>query len=165
MFRQFSLAVMLAASALLPAFAHDGKPNIYKVSFDATAQRAHVEADVWVEGDGIGLFNVMPVPQLKNGQADLLENIKATATDGSALRVKNKGEGDFQVPGNRRMRLSYDVRLEHDKYEWPGGNEEVSYRTPEGLMATGYALFLVPLEKMLGTTEVSFSLLVSLGSA
>jgi predicted metalloprotease with PDZ domain len=156
MFRPLALAFALLAA--LPAFAHDGKPNQYKVRFDATAQRAHVEADVWVEGDSIGLFNVMPIEKLKNGQADLLENIKATGTDGSTLRVKDKGEGDFAVPGNRRMRLSYDIRLEHGNYDWPGGNEEVSYRTPEGLMATGYALFLVPVEKMLGTTEVSFEL-------
>jgi predicted metalloprotease with PDZ domain len=156
MFRPLALALALCAA--LPAFAHDGKPNHYKVSFDAGAQRAHVEADVWFEGNEMVLFNTMPIPALKNGQADLLENVRVSAMDGAAVPVKDKGEGEYEVPGDRRLRLSYDVRLEHGKYEWPGGNEEVSYRTDEGLMAVGYALFLVPGVKMPGTTEVSFAL-------
>ena len=41
----------------------------------------------------------------------------------------------------QRIRLSYTVRLEHDRYAWPAGMEEVSYRTDEGVMATGAALF------------------------
>jgi predicted metalloprotease with PDZ domain len=156
MFRPIALALALCTA--LPAFAHDGKRNQYKVSFDATAQRAHVEADVWFEGNEMVLFNTMPIPALKNGQADLLENIKVSTMDGAAIAVKDKGEGEYELQGDRRLRLSYDIKLEHGKYEWPGGNEEVSYRTDEGLMSVGYALFLVPGVKMPGTTEVSFAL-------
>jgi predicted metalloprotease with PDZ domain len=77
---------------------------------------------------------------------------------GNAVALKDKGEGEYEVDGDRRLRLSYDVRLEHDKYQWPGGNEEVSYHTDEGLMSVGYPLFIVPGVKMLGQTEVTFDL-------
>ncbi len=156
MYKPFCIAAaMLAAQA---AFAYDNQPNHYRLSIDKDARRAHVEADVWVEGRELVLFNVMPIAQLKNGQADLIEQLAVRDMEGKAVALKDKGEGEYDVDGDRRLRLSYDVRLEHDKYEWPGGNEEVSYHTDEGLMSTGYPLFIVPGVTMHGQTEVTFDL-------
>jgi len=156
MFKPFCIAAaMLAAQS---AFAFDNQTNHYRLSIDKDAKRAHVEADVWVEGRELALFNCMPIPQLKNGQADLIEKLTVRDMAGSAVALTDKGEGEYEVDGDRRLRLSYDIRLEHDKYEWPGGNEEVSYHTDEGLMSVGYPLFIVPGVKMLGDTEVAFEL-------
>jgi len=156
MFKPFCIAAaMLAAQS---AFAFDNQTNHYRLSIDKDAKRAHVEADVWVEGRELALFNCMPIPQLKNGQADLIEKLTVRDMAGSAVALTDKGEGEYEVDGDRRLRLSYDIRLEHDKYEWPGGNEEVSYHTDEGLMSVGYPLFIVPGVKMLGETEVAFEL-------
>ncbi|WP_426339085.1 hypothetical protein ACN9MZ_22400 [Pseudoduganella sp. S-14] len=156
MFKPFCIAAaMLAAQS---AFAFDNQANHYRLSIDKDAKRAHVEADVWVEGRDLALFNCMPIPQLKNGQADLIEKLQVHDMAGNAVVLKDKGEGEYDVDGDRRLRLSYDIRLEHDKYQWPGGNEEVSYHTGEGLMSVGYPLFIVPGEKMLGHTEVTFDL-------
>lgn len=148
-------AAMLAAQT---AFAYDNQTNHYRLSIDKDAKRAHVEADVWVEGRELALFNVMPIPQLKNGQAEFIEKLAVRDMAGNAVKLQDKGEGEYEVDGDRRLRLSYDIRLEHDKYEWPGGNEEVSYRTDEGLMSVGYPLFIVPGVKMHGKTEVTFDL-------
>ena len=148
-------AAMLAAQS---AFAFDQQTNHYRLSIDKDARRAHVEADVWVEGRELALFNCMPIQQLKNGQADLIEKLAVRDMAGNAVALKDKGEGEYEVDGDRRLRLSYDIRLEHDKYQWPGGNEEVSYHTDEGLMSVGYPLFIVPGVKMLGRTEVTFDL-------
>ncbi len=156
MFKPLCIAgAMLAAQS---AFAFDNQTNHYRLSIDKDARRAHVEADVWVEGRELALFNCMPIPQLKNGQADLIEQFAVRDMAGNAVALTDKGEGEYEVEGDRRLRLSYDIRLEHDKYEWPGGNEEVSYHTNEGLMSTGYPLFIVPGVKMLGETEVTFDL-------
>ncbi len=148
-------AAMLAAQS---AFAFDSQTNHYRLSIDKDAKRAHVEADVWVEGRELVLFNCMPIPQLKNGQADLIENLAVRDMAGRSVALTDKGEGEYEVDGDRRLRLSYDIRLEHDKYQWPGGNEEVSYHTDEGLMSVGYPLFIVPGVKMPGQTEVTFDL-------
>jgi predicted metalloprotease with PDZ domain len=150
-----ALALVLSAHGV---FAHDGKINQYTVTVNAAATRAHIDADVWIEGNELVLFNVQPNSKLKNGQADLLENIVVRDLSGAAVALADEGEGEYRLPGDRRVTLSYDVRLEHDKYDWPGGTEEVSYRTDEGLMSTGYALFLVPGVKMIGKTEVTFKL-------
>ena len=144
--------------ATFSAHAYDGGGNRYTVRIDAGASRAQVEADVWVEGGELALFGVDPTAQLKNGQAEFLEKIVVRGADGQQLALTDKGEGEYTIPGDRRVKLSYEVRLEHGKHKWPGGAEEVSYRTEEGVMATGNALFLVPGVKMHGPTQVTFAL-------
>ena len=155
------IKLCLTALLLLAANAHaayDGQPNHYRVSINSDASRAHVEADVWVEGNELALFGVDPTAQLKNGQAEFLERITVTDMAGAPIALTDKGEGEYEIAGERRVRLRYDVRLEHDKFTWPAGSEEVSYHTDEGLMATGNALFLVPGVKMHGKTQVEFVL-------
>lgn len=135
----------LALFLLLPLSAlgadWDGQPNRYRVRIDAQAARAEVEADLWQQSDMLSMYNVMEVPGLPNGQASLVEGLRATDANGAAIAIKDLGAGDFGIAGGQRIRLAYSVRLEHDRHPWPAGMEEVSYRTDEGLMATGAALF------------------------
>ncbi len=157
--KKLTFAVALLLHALIAAAApYDGAPNRYKVVFNADASRAHVEADVWVEGNELALFGVSPTEQFKNGQADFLANIAVRDATGKPLALTDKGEGEYIIDGERRIALSYDVRLDHGNYKWPAGAEEITYRTSEGVMATGNALFLVPGVKMNGPTEVTFEL-------
>ncbi|MES3020939.1 MAG: hypothetical protein V4857_05065 [Pseudomonadota bacterium] len=157
MFKKTCAAAMLLL-AVNAAHAFDGQANHYRVTLNADATRAQVEADVFVEGKELVLFGVSPTEQHKNGQADFLEQIVVRDMAGATVELKDKGEGEYELQGDRRVRLSYAVRLEHGNYTWPAGAEEVSYRTDEGLMATGYALFLVPGAGMPGKTEVRFVL-------
>lgn len=152
------LCAVLAALACHGAAASDGQANHYRVRIDAGARHAHVEADVWVGGNLLSVFAVTPTERWKNGQADFFENIAVADMDGHPVAIDNKGEGDFAVQGDRRLRLRYDVRLDQDQYDWPGGTEEVAYHTDEGLAATGYGVFLVPGDTMDGATEVCFAL-------
>lgn len=130
---------------LLPisAFAadSDGHPNRYRVRIDAQAARAEIEADLWQQSDTLSMYNVEAVPGLANGQASLVEGMRVTDAKGASLVLKDLGAGDFGINGGQRIRLSYSVRLEHDRYPWPAGMEEVAYHTDEGLMTTGATLF------------------------
>ncbi|HYD80521.1 MAG TPA: hypothetical protein VEC06_11995 [Paucimonas sp.] len=155
---RFIFAAVAAVAAVQPAWAWDKQANNYRVSVDADAKYAHVEADVWVEGNLLSLYSVQPTPQLPNGQAQFIERLEVRDLEGKPVALADKGEGDFELRGDRRVKLKYDVRLEHDRYDWPGGVEEVMYHTDEGIMSTGYALFLVPGDKMPGETRVEFRL-------
>ena len=115
-----SLAVLAPARA---ADAPDGKPNTYRVRIDPETARAHVEADLWQTSGVLAMFNVMAVDGLPNGQADLVDGLRATDADGKPVALKNLGEGDFEVQGGRRLHLAYDVKLEHDRYAWPAGRK------------------------------------------
>ena len=139
--RLFLLSLLLATPLLSMAADWDGQPNRYRVRVDAQASRAVVEADLWQQGDTLSMYNVMQVPGLANGQASLVEGLRATDAKGTNLPLKDLGEGDYGINGGQRIRVAYTVRLEHDKYPWPAGMEEISYRTDEGLMATGATLF------------------------
>lgn len=135
----------LALSLLLPLSAQaadwDGQPNRYRVQVDAKVGRAEVEADLWQQSDMLSMFSVMPVAGLANGQASLVDGLRVTDAAGGALALKDLGSGDFAIRGGQRIHLRYTVKLEHDRYPWPAGMEEVAYRTDEGVMITGASLF------------------------
>ncbi len=153
------LLLILSPLAALAAPDWDGKPNHYSVRIDDHATRADVEADLWLEGDMLSMFNVMTVPELANGQADLVDGLQATDGNGRPLPLKNLGGGDFQLQGGQRVHLRYAVRLEHDRHPWPAGMEEVAYRTDEGLMAAGSTLFFADGgDAMRGPITVEFEL-------
>lgn len=139
--RLFLLSLLLATPLLSMAADWDGQPNRYRVRVDAQASRAVVEADLWQQSDTLSMYNVMQVPGLANGQASLVEGLRATDAKGTSLPLKDMGEGDYGIDGGQRIRVAYTVRLEHDKYPWPAGMEEIAYRTDEGLMAAGATLF------------------------
>ena len=71
------------------------------------------------------MYNVMQVPGLANGQASLVEGLRATNAKGTSLPLKDLGEGDFGIAAGQCIRVAYTVRLEHDRYPWPAGMEEV----------------------------------------
>ncbi|MBY0572202.1 MAG: hypothetical protein K2P84_00850 [Undibacterium sp.] len=155
-----SICTVLLAST---SFAAQPISHRYQVKIDQAATRAHVDAELTMDGTQLALYNVIPMPNLPEGQASYLENLKITDTQGQAIPYKNNGEGEFEITGaantaSRKIHLSYDVRLEHDRLEWPPGNEEVLYHTDEGVMMTGYTLFLVPSQTMNGETQVEFLL-------
>lgn len=156
--KPFIVAASLLLSIMHNALAWDGQDNHYQLRLDADLKRAHVDANVWIDGKELSMFNVSALPGLKNGQATFIDKLEVRDSDGKLVPWTDKGEGDFELKGDRRLHLQYDIRLEHEQYNWPGGLEEVAYRTDEGLMAVAYYLFLVPGEKMQGKTRVEFDL-------
>lgn len=150
--------------SLYPLFAvaappWDGHPNRYRVAIAEGADAARVEADLWLDGDLLALFNVSDVPGLANGQASLIEDLRITDAGGAPVAAEDLGGGDFRLPRSGRVRATYRVRLEHDRYPWPAGMDEVGYRTGEGVMLTGYSLFLADGgDAMRGPIEVAFAL-------
>jgi predicted metalloprotease with PDZ domain len=139
--------------------AGDGQPNTYVVRIDDARRIATVDASLWQTSDVLAMFNVMPVEGLPNGQADLVEGLQARDAQGALVALKSLGEGDFAVQGGRRLHLQYRVKLRHDAYPWPAGREEVGYRTDEGYLLTGAALFFADGDApMAGPIRVRFDL-------
>lgn len=115
----------------------------YHVRIDADARYAEVDAEICLQSNTLSMFDVEPVDGLPNGHFDLVEGLTVEDQAGATLVVTNRGGGDLEVPGGRRIRIHYRVRLAHEHYEWPAGLEEVSYHTDEGLLIGGSRLFLV----------------------
>lgn len=160
-----ALAAGLAATAYhtrvhwLPRGDYDGLPNRYQVRIDGSGQRAFVQASIWLDSPMLSMFDVSAVPGLPNGHADLVEDLQVRDADGDAVSVRALGQGDFEVRGGQRLQLSYAVRLEHDRFRWPAGSEEVAYRTDEGhLFRMSTLLFADGGERMQGGFEIGFEL-------
>ncbi|MBI2380772.1 MAG: hypothetical protein HYV16_08460 [Gammaproteobacteria bacterium] len=148
--------LLAACSPFAPAY--DGQGNHYTVRLDEGAKTAEVEADIWLPTTTLAMFNVSPVEGLPNGFADLVEGLEARDAQGEAMSVHPLGMGDYELGEAGRIKLRYRLRLEHDRYRWPAGIEEVAYHTDEGWMTTGYALFFGAAEAMQGEFDVSFQL-------
>lgn len=155
----FLFCLLLSLPFSVAAAPWDGQPNRYRVSVDEKATFADVDADLWLSTDLLALFNVQDAPGLANGQASLIENLEVTDGAGLPLVVQDLGGGDFKLSASGRIHVRYRVQLKHDQYRWPAGMEEVGYRTDEGVMLTGYALFLADGgDAMQGPISVDFNL-------
>ncbi|MFO1495451.1 MAG: hypothetical protein U1F26_12440 [Lysobacterales bacterium] len=115
----------------------------YRVRIDAKLRYAEVRASLCLHSDTLSMFDVEPVPGLPNGHFDLVEDLQIRDAHGSVLDAQNLGSGDLRVAGDQRITLQYRVRLEHARYTWPAGLEEVAYHTDEGLLIGGSRLFFV----------------------
>jgi predicted metalloprotease with PDZ domain len=151
----FAAAFFLAAG---PAHANDGQGNHYRVRIDAEARLAHVEADAWFPGRSLAMFGVQSSKAMPDGQAQFVRDLQATDAAGAPLSIKPLGEGDYELSGQGRVHLRYDVALEHDKHAWPAGLEEVSFFTGDGLVITGFSLLLAPGDGMEGPVDIAFAL-------
>ena len=109
------LTLVLFLSWSCAANAGDGAPNRYRVAIDEEAMHAEVDADLWLDGDILALFNVFEVPGLEHGQASLLEDLRVTDAAGVPLAVQDLGGGDFRLPQGGRIHARYRVRLAHDQ--------------------------------------------------
>lgn len=137
---------------------YDGRGNTYVVRIDDQAAKARVEADIWMPSNSLAMFGVLPTATHTNGQADFIRGLEVTDAAGRVLALKDLGEGDYELGGQGRVRVRYEIALEHDRFAWPAGIEEVAYHTDEGLMATGYALLLAPGDAMQGSIDIRFEL-------
>jgi len=124
------------------------------------AERISIRAEFDLASDVIGMY-ITSSPQLDSGQADLVRDLRVFATDGSEIATEFVVGGDWRLTGvaeGQRVRVEYDIALEHDQYSWGPGIDEVAYRTAEGLFFVGNSLFVVPLDGLADGINVNFDL-------
>ncbi len=122
-----------------------GFADSYLVTIRETSPRlAHVNASVTPDGREIRM-NEEGVHGLKNGWATFVENIKATDKYGRPYDVIEKNDSRWELKDYKsgNIKLSYDVRLGHDQVDIKFGDNGAAYRTPDGVMWAGRALFIV----------------------
>lgn len=156
------LITLVLFGGVFVAQAQSANTNIYyKVTVpNAQAKIAKVEASFPLQNKMIVMY-VHPYKELKDGQAAFVQNLKVTGENGKPIKYDNKGVGDWKLKTsntNQTVKLSYEIRLEHDKYRWPIGKEEIAYRTSEGLFFIGQSLFIVPGYKTKSKVRVDFDL-------
>ncbi|WP_306524058.1 M1 family aminopeptidase [Rheinheimera sp.] len=118
-----------------------------------------VDARYQLHGNTLALFNVMGAVNLPAGQAAFIKDLQVEDSQGKSIAVTTTPDGDWVLPvGDQQVRVRYKVQTGHGAYQWPAGVEEIAYKTDEGLFFTGYALFVVPADKMDTNIQVQFEL-------
>ncbi len=158
--------LLLIALAFAPGIANSADKPASAVSaaspqirVQASADKVEVEARYFLHGKTLALFNVMAAENLPAGQTAFIEDLQIRDAGGKTLSATATPDGDWILErGDQPVTVRYTVKAGHGNYRWPAGSEEVAYRTPEGLFFTGYALFIVPADKMDGDIRVQFHL-------
>lgn len=82
---------------------------------------------------------------LENRWAAFIHNIKAVNEEGETVELEEIPDAKWIIHGNKNEKivLTYDVRLDHEDYEWSGGIDGVAYSTGKGVFYTGRTLFIM----------------------
>ncbi len=148
-------AVLSFASIAVDARAASEAPNRFVVTIPSDRATIHVEASYALAGDTVSMFGVAGTPELPDGQASFVRNLTIRDSSGAAVEATPLGDGDWRLGvHDQRISLSYDIAVEHERYDWPAGIEEVLYRTDEGIFFTASALLIVPGDRMEGDSEI-----------
>ena len=118
---------------------------------DPESNSIHVRATFAAQSEMIGMF-ISSSDDLPNGQADLVRDLTLRDGSGNEIVFAVVPGGDWRLESiepETRIVAEYDVALEHDRYHWGPGIDEVAYRNEDGLFFTGYSLFMMP-----GTADV-----------
>jgi predicted metalloprotease with PDZ domain len=133
---------------------------------NVTPQLVKVNAQFKLQGvDKIAMI-VHPIKELPDGEATFIQNLTVKDAEGKEVKTKSLGVGDWKLTvkdKNQIVNVSYEIRLEHDKYNLleVGGEEEVAHKGDNWLYFTGYSLFIFPETEdlsMVNDVSVSFTL-------
>lgn len=122
------------------------EPAAYTVTITQDNWRkAVVNCRIVTDGDLSLWMNNNGAPQVPNGHASFVRNLKAVDSAGKKVPIKDYGQARWRMPpaDNQPVTLSYEVLLEHDKSDLPWGPDEAPYVTEDGAFWTGRALFIV----------------------
>lgn len=117
----------------------------YRVSIERSDLRlARVEARLAPTEDGELLLTRNAADTgIDGGWARFLENLRVWDAEGEPVAVETGDEGTFLLDGARGpVRVSYSMRLEHDRVDNLPGADELAWARPEAVMWSGRALFL-----------------------
>ena len=135
---------LVTGSACAQANLPEG-PDQYKVTFATTnLDKINVKAILTLEDSLLYMSQFGPLPER---WPEFIRNIKATDKNGNEIPVSRQEDGkgwvlqDFQV--GQTVYLNYDMILEHETLDWPGGIDGVAYKREWGIMATGRSLFIM----------------------
>lgn len=123
----------------------DVRPDRYEVEYDiANPHRIHIRAEITLEDSILYMSPYGPQP---HRWPEYIEGLKASHKELAEIPVAKRKDAPGWVlekiwPGETIF-LEYDMVLEHEALEWPGGIDGVAYRRDWGVMASGRSLFVM----------------------
>lgn len=128
----------------------------YRVTIDATREKAQIEARVPVSGGHLRMDGGLVDNALPNGLATLVEGLTVADDSGRQLAVTGPEGTAWTIADAPAtpVTLRYAVRLDHNDYSWNFGADEVAYKRDDCLFFVSRSLLVQP--GRVGDVEVSF---------
>lgn len=139
------LALLIYAYSL--GSGKSGEPNLYTLTLHSDNLRTvHIEADLDA-GQGCLRMDWEAAGFLEHGWATFVRNLRVEDQSGNAIPISTETPGcwTFASPPSRRVKISYDVLLNHDRINWEeGGHDESAYVLEDLAFFVGRAVFISP---------------------
>lgn len=116
----------------------------YSIAFESeTVKVAKVTMDFILE-DSI-LYMSHGANNLEKRWATFVHNIEAINHKGELVKLEEMEDAKWKIhaPLNEKIRLAYNVHLDHENYNWSAGIDGVAYSTDKGVFYTGRTLFIM----------------------
>jgi len=134
-------------------------PSAYKIAFEPGNTRLlKIEADLTAAGD-IFEMSEYGAEQFPGRWAEFVRDLRAFGANGKPVEVEGLGDAKWRIavkPGDK-VRLNYDVLLDHDKHKWAAGIDSVSFVRDWGVYASGRTYFITNGPRS-GKASVTFDL-------
>ncbi len=116
----------------------------YSVTLDPQNLRlVRLEADLPIHDDMLQM-HPRGATHLADGWATFVRNLRAISDTGAAISLQPLGKGRWQVPAPlpKRLKLTYEIAIEHDQGQWPFGHDEAAYAKVDCAFLLGRAIFI-----------------------
>lgn len=83
--------------------------------------------------------------QFSDRWAKFVHQLKAESLSGTPLKIESLQNAQWKVysPLNQRIKLSYELWLDHEDFNWSGGVDAAAYATQWGVFYTGRSIFIM----------------------
>jgi predicted metalloprotease with PDZ domain len=125
-------------------WANDPQPDQYWIDFRMSQRdTVHVKAEIILEDSLLYMSSYGPMPER---WPQFIRNLAVTDSLGRRIQVQESGQKGWHLKGTdkgQKMTLEYDLILEHEQLNWPGGIDGVAYKRDWGIMLSGRSLFVM----------------------
>lgn len=137
-------SLLLVALALNGyAFSSTGTLDRYILTIkEGHPSKISVQADLAITSALLRMSNFGPLP---HKWPQYVSNLKALDENRNPIALQHRDSTAWLVDSTyvgQSITLHYDIRMEHEKENWPGGIDGVAFVKDYGMMASGRSLFI-----------------------
>ncbi|MCX2718894.1 M61 family metallopeptidase [Lentiprolixibacter aurantiacus] len=143
LYRHYHLLFFAMFSVHFFVSAQRGVSDSYSIHFDSSQPKVvQVAASLTMEDDTLRMSHYGPMPER---WPDYVKNIEVKDESGQPQTVEERDAGWIipNLESGTRIQLNYDLYVDHEDINWPGGIDGVAFVRPWGIMLSGRCLFVV----------------------
>ena len=137
------LFLMIQAGQLWASKGAD--PTQYTVKIEQeNIKKALVECVLKVEDSSLYMSTV-GANQFPHRWATFIHKLKAETLDGKAIQIDTLQGANWKIfsANGSTIKLSYEIHLDHEDYQWSGGIDGAAYARDWGVFYTGRSVFIM----------------------